>query len=338
MSSTKVSSYETPTEQHNIKSRGIVTGCICTPILMACGIFCCLIVITIVILAVILAVNVNACSNLSKSVDINTITPSVYTYDPNAFPTFNFNSFNNILTKTGQIYVTQSNSTSDTNITVSVRIAATRDESITVKEENDDSTKKIFIQRADTFKGSLAWIGYLSLPPRCILAKVEVVLPQTIPSTTSIDTDVNDIVFDANSVPYSQMNAKTINGDINVNNFAVGNLTLNTYNGGITGSVSGIINQLIATTNNGKIQLNVLVNFNATNPNIETTNSNGDIQLSFSSSFNGNYDAKTDLGKVTIINASPETNEDKRKAGKVGNNGNGSLITTTKSGNINITF
>ena len=44
-------------------------------------------------------VNVNACSKLSQTVDINTVTPSVYTYDPNTFPTLNFISFNSILTK-----------------------------------------------------------------------------------------------------------------------------------------------------------------------------------------------------------------------------------------------
>lgn len=128
----------------------------------------------------------------------------------------------------------------------------------------------------------MAWIGYFSLPPRCVLAKVEVVLPQTIPSVTTIDTDVNDIIFYANSVPYSsQIIAKTVNGEINLNNFAVGSLTLNTNNGGIKGSVSGIVNELIATTINGGIQLNVLVSSNATNPKIEITNSLSDIQVNF---------------------------------------------------------
>jgi hypothetical protein len=37
-------------------------------------------------------------------VDINTVTPSIYTYDPNTFPTFNFISFNSILTKVSTIY------------------------------------------------------------------------------------------------------------------------------------------------------------------------------------------------------------------------------------------
>jgi hypothetical protein len=133
----------------------------------------------------------------------------------------------------------------------------------------------------------LAWIGYLSLPPRCILAKVEVVLPQTIPSVTTIDTDVNDIVFYANSVPYSsQIIAKTVNGEIQVNDFAIGSLTLNTNNGGIKGSISGIVNELIATTDNGGIQLNVSVSSNATNPKIEITNSISDIQLNFVSIMN----------------------------------------------------
>lgn len=128
----------------------------------------------------------------------------------------------------------------------------------------------------------MAWLGYLSLPPRCILAKVEVVLPQTIPSVTTIDTDVNDIIFNANSVPYSsQINAITSNGELTINDLAVGGLTLNTKNGDIKGSVSGIVSELTASTSNGKIQLSILIGSNATSPKVETTTSNGDIQLGF---------------------------------------------------------
>ncbi|CAB4387374.1 unnamed protein product [Rhizophagus irregularis] len=329
-------------EYEQQQTRGSITGCcgcIWTPILTLCGVFCCLVVISLVIIAVILGVNVNVCGKLSQTVDINTVTPSVHTYDPKNFPILNFISFNSILTKTGQIYVTQSNSTSDTNVSVSVRVVATKDETTSIKEENADSTKKIFLERADTFKGSLAWIGYFSLPPRCVLAKVEVVLPQTIPSVITIDTDVNDIVFYANPVPYSsQIIAKTVNGEIDVNNFAVGSLTLNTNNGGITGSVSEIVNELIAITNNGGIQLNVSISSNATNPKIEITNSLSDIQLNFNSSFSGSYDAKTDYGKVNIDNpSSVAISEDKKKTGKVGDK-NGTLNANTKNGNININF
>ncbi len=137
------------------------------------------------------------------------------------------------------------------------------------------------------FKGAFAWVGYLSLPPRCILAQVEVVLPQKIPANTLIDTDVNDIIFYPISVPYSsKIEAKTINGKIDVNDLAVESLILKSNNGDIKGSVSSIVNELTANTDNGRIQLNVMISSNATNPKVEIITKNGEIRLGFVSMIN----------------------------------------------------
>ncbi|CAI2177079.1 20680_t:CDS:2 [Funneliformis geosporum] len=323
-------------------SRGVATECcccVCTPIIMALGTCCCLVVLIFIILAIIAGVNIHACNKLSQKVDINSVIPTNFTYDPNIFSSLEFNSLNSIMTKSGKIYVQQSNSTSDTNVTVSVRIAATKENEAFVKGEDVETIKRITVERSNTFKGAFAWVGYLSLPPRCILAQVEVILPQTIPATTSIETDVNDIVIYSNSVPYSsKIKLTTINGEIDIRNLTVDSLNLNTINGDINASISGITNELITATDNGKIQLNVTVGPSATNPKIETTNKNGIIKLNFNSSFLGGYNIKTDNGKITINNATIENvNENKKKEGKVGD-GNGSLVVDTKNGDIDVNF
>ncbi|CAG8480857.1 8019_t:CDS:2 [Funneliformis caledonium] len=312
------------------KSRGVATECcccVCTPIIMAVGTCCCLVIVIFIILAIIAGVNIHACNKLSEKVDINNVIPTNFTYDPNIFQNLAFNSLNSIMTKTGKIYVSQSNSTSDTNVTVSVRIAATKTNEASVKGEDVETIKRITVERSNTFKGAFAWVGYLSFPPRCILAQVDVILPQVIPATTSIVTDVNDIVIYSNSVPYTSSKVKltTINGEIDVRNLTVESLNLNTNNGDINASVLGITSELFAATDNGKIQLNVTVDPSATNPKIETTNKNG-------------YNVTTGNGKIMVYNASIETTkESKKKEGKVGE-GNGNLVVNTKNGDIDVTF
>nr|CAG8520765.1 7592_t:CDS:2 [Entrophospora candida] len=294
-------------------------------------------------------VNVSACNALNGKID--TASVNTFTYDPSVYSTFKVDSHKNLITLKSAITITQSNTTTVTNATVNVRIASTKPEDASINAAPESSDTYVLSIIRSAFDDKWGWTTYLSVPGRCVISQVEVILPQVLSKATAVETDNYDIVVAGHPVPYttefrtstfngdiyiqdlsaSAIKLKSANGDIKSNNLNAASATFESTNGDI--SVSKLMNlesSLSASTTNGDITMGINIK-TAQQPTISATSSNGDVTFDFGSTFSGTYSLSTSNGDVKT---SDGTN---KKAGSVGK-GASNLNVQTTNGDITITF
>ncbi|CAI2168542.1 8541_t:CDS:2 [Funneliformis geosporum] len=320
------------------------------------------------IYAIVIVVCIQNCDHLSKHID--SIEPEIISYDPNLYTNFTIEDFNNV--KEGEIVVSQSVVPNDNNATLSIRLATLTYTKAYMKSEFQDSTFILQILR-ESFPNSkkLAWLGYLSIPPKCVVARLELTLPQfTKNATTLINSNRFKTNFTQNLVPYtSPIHLETSDGDISFeNNLLANQLSIVTQGGNINGNlIQSKQNDINIETHNGKITINLdikgdknLVNQGQSNvkvttskgdinlgisiekdiksPNVEINSIHSDISVGFNNSFNGHYEIKS-AGKIKVVNNLEITSKTNGEIGDFNNEElSGVVNIRSKNGDVDAKF
>ncbi|CAG8446372.1 6097_t:CDS:2 [Funneliformis mosseae] len=304
------------------------------------------------IYGVVIIVCYQNCDHLSKHIEL--IEPEIISYDPNLYNNFNIEDFNNV--KDGEILVSQNVEPNDNNATLSVKLATLTYTNAFTKSIFQDSTFNLQILR-ESFPNSkkLAWLGYLTIPPKCVVVRLELTLPQIKNNATSlINSNRFNTNFANNSVPYSNpIHLETSDGDVSFDNSLLANqLSVVTLSGNINGNLiqsmqndfnletkSGNIklnldikkdlgdNNLVSpgqsnvkvTTSKGDINLGINIEKDIKSPNVDISSVHSDISVGFNNSFNGHYDIKS-TGQIKIENNHEITSTANGDVGDFNNN------------------
>ncbi|CAG8623867.1 8921_t:CDS:2 [Ambispora gerdemannii] len=339
-----------------IEKRSFRIFCISCP--PCVWISCCAIWTVILILAIILGSIAYANINQCRKLNVDNISPSVMTYDPNIFSEVKIESFGNYLK--GQVFVSQSNSTNSKNATVRIQVAGIGKQGATVQTLSSNSQYSITLTQSG-FGSPFEFLAYLTLPPKCSDARVHIIFPQTSQSSNSngnkdqtvtvatlrsITSNNMDVTLQQNEVPfYDQIfNVTTIKSNIIVENFTANSIMLSSNIGEISGTIGGIYSQLKAASFKGVIQLSVDLTSRLNSfaqyvktqqqPKIEVETESGN-----DSTFSGNFSATTDKGHIQPLNTQNiNTQTDTQVSGTVPGNLNANLTVVTYKGDINLEF
>ncbi|GBC02540.1 hypothetical protein RclHR1_04680001, partial [Rhizophagus clarus] len=294
---------------------------------------------------VIILITYQNCYHLTDKLDL--ITPETISYDPNIYNNLIIDDFNNV--QEGEIIVSQNNvsnnnnnnDNNNSNATLTIRLATIKNSDSFTKSEFQDSKFNLQILRK-SFPNSntFSWLGYLSIPPKCISARLELTLPPNINAPSILQINSKSLDIELNQELNSPIQLITSKGDVNFrNNSFTNQLLITTNSGDIYGNLNSIqstTNELNINTDDGSIQLNLniiktssdnlsndnegqsnikinnmkgsFVNLGAVNiqdgaksPNIYINSGTSDISIKFNnSSFNGNYEIYSSGGKIKI--------------------------------------
>ncbi|RIA86611.1 hypothetical protein C1645_740723 [Glomus cerebriforme] len=149
------------------------------------------------IYAIVVLVTYQQCYHLTENFD--SIEPKIISYDPNIYNNFIIDDLNNI--REGEIIVSQNNlsNNNNNNATLSIRLSTIKKFDSYINTNFKDSTFNLQILRK-SFPNSrkFAWLGYLSIPPKCIAAQLELTLPTT--TTTSSTIQINSNQFNVDNL------------------------------------------------------------------------------------------------------------------------------------------
>ncbi|CAJ0837277.1 5842_t:CDS:2 [Entrophospora sp. SA101] len=245
--------------------------------------------------------------------------------DVNLF-SFNPNVYNNFkvlprFVKYGSINVSQSNSTNATDALIKVQYNSLANDKIQITQETYGNSYAIKIVQVN----SITMFG-LSIPPRCIVANIDITLPLIMdPNTneTTFHTDDFDITFAENANKYNQ--SLTINNEdskIQFNNLSAKSLVINSNAGYVNGTITGIENNFSVIADDADLNLSVGIADNAKSAMVDIVNDVGIIST--------NYPQEVKISD----------NEHKANDINTSNNRftNGSLSIKNEDGAVNVTF
>ncbi|CAB4409988.1 unnamed protein product [Rhizophagus irregularis] len=211
-------------------------------------------------------------------VNMDSVTPSTLSYDQTIIPTLNVET-SKYFNRYDELWISQTNDTSVTNTTIQIRIA-TRNTDSQYVSTIAPFTYNINIPKGDAIDHFLAlWTT------KCIVSRVEVILPQQVATTTLSPVNINskrfDVKFKQNSVQYPYpINIKTTSSDIYIENILTTKTTIQATSGDIKGSISSLRDEINIGSTSGDINVKV----NATtilglSPKVGLKSTSGDIDL-----------------------------------------------------------
>ncbi|PKC16007.1 hypothetical protein RhiirA5_192621 [Rhizophagus irregularis] len=211
-------------------------------------------------------------------VNMDSVTPSTLSYDQTIIPTLNVET-SKYFNRYDELWISQTNDTSVTNTTIQIRIA-TRNTDSQYVSTIAPFTYNINIPKGDAIDRFLAlWTT------KCIVSRVEVILPQQVATTTLSPVNINskrfDVKFKQNSVQYPYpINLKTTSSDIYIENILFTKTTIQATSGDIKGSISSLRDEINIGSTSGDINVKV----NATtilglSPKVGLKSTSGDIDL-----------------------------------------------------------
>ncbi|CAJ0823527.1 3624_t:CDS:2, partial [Entrophospora sp. SA101] len=180
----------------------------------------------------------------------------------------------------GSINVSQSNSTNATDALIKVQYNSLANDKIQITQETYGNSYAIKIVQVN----SITMFG-LSIPPRCIVANIDITLPLIMdPNTneTTFHTDDFDITFAENANKYNQ--SLTINNEdskIQFNNLSAKSLVINSNAGYVNGTITGIENNFSVIADDADLNLSVGIADNAKSAMVDIVNdvANDKIQI-----------------------------------------------------------
>nr|CAG8488200.1 5695_t:CDS:2 [Entrophospora candida] len=280
--------------------------------------------------------NNKACRELELN-DSNEV--NLFSFDPNVH-----NNFEVIpkFVKYGSINVSQSNSTTSTDALIKVQYNSLANDKIQITQEAHGNSYAIKIVQVN----SITMFG-LSIPPRCIVANIDITLPLIMgPNTneTTFNTDDFDITFAENANKYNQ--SLTINNDdskIQFNNLSAKSLVINSNAGYVNGTITGIENNFSVIADDADLNLSVGIADNAKSAMVDIVNDVGRINLTFINGFTGNYDIVTGRGIIsTNYPQEVKISDNEHKANDINTSNNrftnGTLSIKNEDGAVNVTF
>nr|CAG8451300.1 4687_t:CDS:2 [Entrophospora candida] len=278
----------------------------------------------------------SACRELELN-DSNEV--NLFSFDPNVH-----NNFEVIpkFVKYGSINVSQSNSTTSTDALIKVQYNSLANDKIQITQEAHGNSYAIKIVQVN----SITMFG-LSIPPRCIVANIDITLPLIMgPNTneTTFNTDDFDITFAENANKYNQ--SLTINNDdskIQFNNLSAKSLVINSNAGYVNGTITGIENNFSVIADDADLNLSVGIADNAKSAMVDIVNDVGRINLTFINGFTGNYDIVTGRGIIsTNYPQEVKISDNEHKANDINTSNNrftnGTLSIKNEDGAVNVTF
>ncbi|CAG8456488.1 1377_t:CDS:2 [Funneliformis caledonium] len=230
--------------------------------------------------------NYKLCRDYHAKLDATT--PTTISYDPSTISTLNVEGIGYFYdySKDHELLITQANDALATNTTIQIHVISTQSSDVQFETSITPTAYNI------NFKKDRSWIPGLSIPPRCVVIRVEVILPQKLTNLSPIN--VNSNIFNVkflqntiNSIPYPYpINFKTTNGDVDIENLLITSASIQTSSGDIKGSITSVRNEVHIESTSGDIDVSVYANTNVianmvggTSPRIGLKSTNGDIDL-----------------------------------------------------------
>ncbi|CAG8649333.1 338_t:CDS:2 [Rhizophagus irregularis] len=263
---------------------------------------------TLLILGLIYAVAVivtyQNCYHLTEKFDL--MPSETISFDPNIYNNFIIEDFNNV--QEGEIIVSQNN-----------------------------------LRKSFPNSNTLSWLGYLTIPPKCISARLELSLPNTqnTPNTNSIlKIDSKTFNIKLNQDLNSPIQLITSKGDIIFNNTLFTNqLSITTNNGNIDGNLNTRNGLNIITDTGEIINLGINIQEGIKSPNIDINSDSSNVSIKFNGTFNGQYDINSSNGNVKIEKGLDILNQ---KSDNIGNFNDliliGKINIKSNRGNIDVKF
>ncbi|CAG8718181.1 5492_t:CDS:2, partial [Gigaspora rosea] len=256
---------------------------------------CCCLITFLIALAIILAVISKSNSNLCNNINVNTVSPSVTSFDPFVFTSFTIDSSDTATQKRGylSLQTSQNPSPDVTNVTVNTRVASPKQGNAYSTDSFSDSNYKLSLK--STGKNFFNLFGP---PETCFRARVDLVMPQRSLSPVAINADSFDVHL-SNLSSNLPINVHTTTGAIFIRSLNISNATLYSEkapiisHGRIFLSDTLIVNQ----TSDSDIHLFINILANATNPKIYINANKGSVGLTLNNTFSGTYNIVT-TGKV----------------------------------------
>jgi hypothetical protein len=116
---------------------------------------------------------------------------------------------------------------------------------------------------------TFSWLGYLSIPPKCISARLELILPTNTNTSSILQINSKSYNIKLNQYLNSSIKLITSKGDITFKNVSFTNpLSIMTDRGNINGDLNSIQstrNELNINTDNGSVELNLNIIKNSSN-------------------------------------------------------------------------
>nr|CAG8593270.1 14180_t:CDS:2 [Entrophospora candida] len=254
-----------------------------------------IIILVIIIIASIGASNHRACDSLELGDSNNT---QLLSFNPNVQNNFKILSK---YVKYGSISVSQSDSTTETNALVKVQYNSLANDRIYIEQ---GISKKSFYLKIDQAPSTVLF--GVSMPPKCIVANIELILPLNVDLTTNATTihiGDFDTTFVENPIKYNQ--TIIIHNDdatLQFNGLLAKSLIIFNDNGNIGGTIKGIEDQVYINADNADLNLNVGIADNVISPIVRIRNDRGQID-----GFTGSYDISTRNGVITTNSVQSET-------------------------------
>jgi hypothetical protein len=257
---------------------------------------------------------------------------------------FNPNVLNNFkivsrYIKHGSIRVSQSDSTTEINALVRVQYNSLANDRIYIEQR---ISRNSFYLRIDQLPSTV--IFGVSMPPRCIVINVEIILPLNLDAATNVTTIHTgdfDTTFIENASKYKQtLTIYNDDGTLQFNNLVAKSVMVFTDNGDINGTIGGIEDQVYVSADNADLNLNVGIADSVASPIVRIKNEHGQVNLSFINGFTGNYDIYTRNGAITTN--SPVQTADKHLTDVINTSNNrftnGSLSIKNNNGKVSVLF
>ncbi|CAH1764401.1 11828_t:CDS:2, partial [Entrophospora sp. SA101] len=273
------------------------------------------------------ASNHRACNSLELGDSNNT---QLLSFNPNVQNNFRILSK---YVKYGSISVSQSDSTTETNALVRVQYNSLANDRIYIEQ---GISKRSFYLKIDQAPSTVLF--GVSMPPKCIVANIELILPLNVDLTTNATT-INigdfDTTFVENPIKYNQ--TIIIHNDdatLQFNSLLAKSLMIFNDNGNIGGTIKGIEDQVYINADNADLNLNVGIADNVTSPIVRIKNDRGQID-----GFTGSYDISTRNGVITTNSAQSATKHLVDVTNTSNNRfTNGSLTIKNISGKVSVLF
>ncbi|CAI2167622.1 7390_t:CDS:2 [Funneliformis geosporum] len=263
------------------------------------------------------AANDKACNQIK----LNDI-PEKFTFDPNLILKLNVDDSRRQL---NGVNILQNPSPEETNVIVEVFTGSS--DRITPQFETkiqfDSFELKVFQK---------VGFGVFNIPPRCMLLKINVILPQVnagnpIPNNIQVKNLNLKLVKDENNKPYQQnIGLSTDDGNILLEEINGNIIDIKTREGFVGGSILSLVKELMVSTDEGDVSL-FLGNVQNAMVNVQTINGNVGLTM-VNSSFV--YKVRTNEGRISI---NDEMIYGLAKNGKAGD-GKANVYISTDEGNI----
>ncbi|CAG8446385.1 6098_t:CDS:2 [Funneliformis mosseae] len=219
---------------------------------------------------------------------LDSTTPITLSYDPSTISTLNVEGISYFYdySKDHELLITQANDALATNATIQIHVIST--------QSSDVQFETSITPTAYNINFVITFISFccLSIPPRCVVIRVEVILPQKLTNLSPINVNSNifNVKFLQNtisSIPYPYpINFKTTNSDVDIENLLITSASIQTSSGDIKGSITSVRNEVHIESTSGDIDVSVYANTNVianmvggTSPRIGLKSTNGDIDL-----------------------------------------------------------